>query len=404
MPAIPAPPIRRNLATALRREAKRYPVITLTGPRQSGKTTLCQQVFRSKRYLSFESLDNRARAEHDPRGLLAEYRDGAVFDEVQHVPHLLSYLQSDVDERPAPGRFVLTGSQQFGLSAAISQTLAGRTAVLELLPPSLDELWRFTKPPVGLWPTIFVGAYPRIHDQHIPPARWLADYVATYVQRDVRQVLAVGDLRTFTTFLRLAAGRTAQELNLSSLGADVGVSYNTIRSWISVLEASYLCFVIPAWHQSQRKRWVKTPKLHWFDSGLVCHLLGIENDRQLTTHPLRGAIFESWVASEIWKSHTSRGVVPRLVHFRETRGSEVDLGVVHGRAITLVEAKSGATVNAEYFASLRTIREDLASGGQFDDIAAAVVYGGNEAQRRSEAAVIPWSGIAGRDWTRSRHV
>ena len=180
------------------------------------------------------------------------------------------------------------------------------------------------------------------------------------------------------------------------------VPENTIRSWISVLEASYLCFVIPAWHQSQRKRWVKAPKLHWFDSGLVCHLLGIEYDRQLMTLPLRGAIFESWVASEIWKSHTSRGIVPHLVHFRETRGCEVDLGVVRGRAMTLVEVKSGATVNADYFASLRAIREELASGGQFDDIAAAVVYGGDETQRRGDAAVMPWSGIAGRDWTRSR--
>jgi hypothetical protein len=383
----------------LRREAKRYPVLTVTGPRQSGKTTLCRQVFRGKPYLSFETLDVRERARHDPRGLLAEFPRGAVFDEIQHVPELLSYLQSDVDDRPEPGRFVLTGSQHFGLSAAISQTLAGRTAVLHLLPPSLDEVRRFTTPPVGLWPTIFAGAYPRIHERHIPPARWLADYVATYVQRDVRQVLAVGDLRAFTTFLHIAAGRTGQEVNLSSLGADVGVSFNTIRSWISVLEASYLCFLLPAWHKSQRKRWVKAPKLHWFDSGLVCHLLGITDASQLETHPLRGAIFESWVAAEIWKAHAHRGIAPNLVHFRATRGNEADLGVVHGRAITLVEAKSGATVSQSYFTGLDAIREDLASGRQFDQITTTVVYGGAAAQRRSAATVIPWSAIADHDWT-----
>lgn len=393
--------IRRNLAAALRREARHYPVVTLTGPRQAGKTTLCRQVFRGKPYLSFESLDTRERAHQDPRGLLAEFPRGAVFDEVQHVPELLSYLQGEVDERPTPGRFVLTGSQQFALSATVSQTLAGRTAVLELLPPSHDEVQRFTKPPQGLWATLFAGSYPRIHDKHIAPTRWFADYIATYVQRDVRQVLAVSDLRTFTTFLRLVAGRTAQELNLSSLGADVGVSYNTIRAWISVLEASYLCVVVPAWHQSQRKRWVKAPKLHFLDSGLVCHLLGIEHASQLTTHPLRGAIFESWVVSEIWKAHTNRGLVPHLVHLRENRGSEVDIGIVRGRSLTLVEAKSGATVNADYFTSLRATREELATTGQFDDIAAAVVFGGDASQRRTDAAVVPWSAIAKRDWTRA---
>jgi len=391
--------IRRNLAAVLRREARNYPVITLTGPRQAGKTTLCRDVFRGKPYISFESLDQRDRARIDPRGLLAELPRGAIFDEVQHAPELLSYLQEEVDERPTPGRFILTGSQQLGVSNAVAQTLAGRTAMLELLPPSRDEVERFSKPPETLWSTLLAGGYPRIHDRHIAPARWLSDYIATYVQRDVRQILGVGDLRAFTTFLRLAAGRTAQEINLSSLGGDVGVSYNTIRAWISVLEASYLCVVIPAWHQNLRKRWVKTPKLHFLDSGLLCHLLGIVNESQLTAHPLRGAIFESWVTSEIWKSHTNRGVIPQLMHFRQTQGAEADIGVLNGRSLTLVEAKSGATVNTDYFESLRAVREDLLATRQFDVIASTVVYGGSAAQRRSDATVIPWSSIAKRDWT-----
>lgn len=392
--------VRRTLAAGLRAAARQYPVVTVTGPRQSGKTTLCRDVFRGKAYISFEALDNRDRARDDPRGLIAEYRGGAIFDEIQHAPGLLSYLQTEVDDDDSPGRFVLTGSQQFGLAAAISQTLAGRTAMLQLLPLGLDEVRRFASPPTELWPTIFAGGYPRIHDKQLPPEHWLADYVATYVERDVRQVLSVGDLRAFTTFLRLAAGRTAQELNYSSLGADTGKSYNTIKSWISVLEASYVCFVVPAWHRNQRKRWVKAPKLHWIDTGLVCHLLGITDAAQLTTHPLRGAIFESWVASEILKAHVHRRETPHLFHFREVRGSEVDLGIAHGRRMTLVEAKSGATVSDDYFAGLRAIAAELAHGKAVDEISSTVVFGGGTSQRRSDATVVPWSAVADRNWRR----
>jgi len=398
--ATEATPIRRNLATVLRRLARSYPVLTLTGPRQSGKTTLVRDVFRGKPYISFESPDNRERALKDPRGLLAELPRGAVLDEVQHVPDLLSYIQVEVDERPSPGQFILTGSENLSITGTVAQTLAGRTAVLHLLPPSLDEVRRFRHPPSGLWNTLLMGAYPRIHERRIPAPRWLDDYVATYVQRDVRHLLAVGDLRSFTSFLRLCAGRTAQELNLSSLGADVGVSHNTIRTWLSVLEASYLCFFAPAWHRNQRKRWVKAPKLHWFDSGLACHLLGIKDATQLASHPLRGAIFESWVAAEIWKAHAHRGVLPQLFHFRQTRGDEVDLGVVHGRAITLVETKSGATLHDDFFAPLRRLREDLAADGAYDDVSAVVVHGGDQAQRRSDASALPWTRIADHDWMR----
>jgi hypothetical protein len=399
VPTDPAPPVRRDLASVLRREARRYPIVTVTGPRQSGKTTLCRRVFRGKPYVGFERLDTRERARTDPRGLLAEHRSGAVFDEVQHVPDLLGYLQAEVDERPEPGRFVLTGSQHFGLSAAISQSLAGRTAMLHLLPPSLGELRRFGNPPQGLLATLVAGAYPRIHDRGIAPSRWLADYLATYVQRDVRQVLAVGDLNAFSAFLHVAAGRTAQEVNLSGIAADVGVSYNTVRSWISALEASYLVFLVPAWHRSARRRWVKAAKMHWFDSGLVCHLVGIEDEAHLAAHPLRGPIFESFVASEIWKAHAHRGVTPRLVHFRETRGAEVDLGVELGREVTLVECKSGATVHDSSFAGLRTVRADLAMTGAYDRIDAVVVYGGEESQRRSDAVAVPWGALPRRDWT-----
>ena len=221
--------IERNLSPILRNLLNQYPVVTVTGPRQSGKTTLCRAVLPDRPYVSLEPLDVRDYARSDPRGFLAEYPNGAVLDEVQNAPDLLGYLQVEVDARPEPGRFLLTGSQHFGLSAAVSQSLAGRVGVLHLLPLSIGEVRRFPSPPADLFTTLFTGAYPRIHDRGIPPERWLSDYVATYVQRDVRQVLNVGDLETFTTFLRLCAGRSGQELNLSSLGADAGVTHNTAR-------------------------------------------------------------------------------------------------------------------------------------------------------------------------------
>jgi predicted AAA+ superfamily ATPase len=391
--------VRRDLAAVLRRAARRYPVVTVTGPRQSGKTTLCRQVFPRKAYVSLEPLDVRERAIEDPRGLLAEHRAGAIFDEVQHAPGLLSYVQAEVDARPVAGRFVLTGSQHFALSEAVAQSLAGRTAVLQLLPLSLAEIRRFPKSPQDLLGTLLAGGYPRIFDQRIPPARWLEDYVATYVQRDVRQVLRVGDLSTFTSFLRQLAGRTGQEVNLSSLGADVGVSYTTMRSWISVLETSFLVFRVPAWVRNVRRRWVKAPKLHWYDSGLVCNLLGIRDVDQLRIHPLRGAIFESWVASEVAKAHTNRGVSPDLFHFRQVSGIEVDLGVRTGTAMALIEAKSGATASDTFLKGLRDILPDLAP--EVERTASFVVYGGERRERRTDATVVPWSEVAEIDWTRA---
>ena len=391
--------IERNLADSLREAAALYPVVTVTGPRQSGKTTLSRAVFPRKPYVSLEPLDVRGRAVNDPRGLLAQYRDGAIFDEVQHAPDLLGYLQEEVDQRPDPGRFVLTASHHLALSVAVAQSLAGRTAVLQLLPPSLDELRRFDAPPEGLFPTLLAGAYPRIHDRGVPPDRWLADYVATYVQRDVRQLLAIADLTTFTTFLRLAAGRTAQELNLSSLADDVGVAHNTIRSWISVLEAGYIVFRVPAWHRNRGKRLVKAPKLHWFDSGLVCHLLGIRDADQLRHHPLRGAIFESWVAAEITKAHLHRARPADLHHLRQSRGLEVDLLVQDGRTLRAVECKSGATVRADAFAPLRRAASLLRDSGDADTVETLLVHGGAADHTQDGVRVLPWSALAGLDWT-----
>jgi len=388
--------VRRDLQAVLVRVARKYPVVTLTGPRQSGKTTLCRRVFRDKPYVNLERLDDRAYAATDPRGFLADHPDGAVLDEVQHTPDLLSYLQAEVDETPRPGRWILTGSEHFGLANAIAQTLAGRTAVLHLLPLAHDELRRFSDPPKDLFATLVMGAHPRIHDQGLPSDRWLGDYVQTYLQRDVRNLRAVGDLEAFTLFMRLLAGRTAQELNLSAVGADAGITHNTARSWLSVLEASFLVFRVPAWARNIRKRLVKTPKIHWMDTGLVCHLLGIRSAAQLKPHPLRGPIFESWVASEVYKAHTNRGVSPRLSHLRETRGVEVDLLVDGGSELRGVECKSGATVASDALDGLG--RLDAALGTMQAVGRGVLVYGGEARQRRSTADVVPWHDLGRVNW------
>jgi predicted AAA+ superfamily ATPase len=382
--------IPRTLEKKLHELAGYYPAIVVTGPRQSGKTTLCKMAYPDKPYVSLEALDIRDFAGTDPRGFLAEYDGGAIIDEIQHVPGLLTYLQSDIDARPDPGRFILTGSQHFGLSQSISQSLAGRCGILVLLPPHLDELRAFPSTPADLIPLLWQGAYPRIYDRGIPAHQWLADYTTTYVQRDVRQVINVGDLQTFAGFLKLCAGRTAQEINLTRLGNDAGVSHNTARSWLSVMETSYIIHRLPAWHANVRKQVVKAPKLHFFDSGLVCYLLGIREPEQLRHHPLRGAIFESWVISEIYKARTHRGLQPSLFHYREARGPEINLLIEHGEDLEAIEIKSGATITNDFFKNLKSFADRMEDAGKKRPVGSHVVYGGDDSQQRSDAQVLSW--------------
>lgn len=390
--------IDRNIEPHLERAAAQYPVVTITGPRQSGKTTLTRAAFSEHEYVSLEAPDRAEFAREDPRGFLAQFSNGVILDEVQNVPSLLSYIQPLVDEDPEPGRFVLTGSQHFALTEALSQSLAGRTSVIYLLPLSYDELQRFDDSPESLWEVVWSGSYPRIFDRGLAPQDWYSNYVTTYVQRDVRQVLNVGDLTTFTTFLRLTAGRTAQERNLSSLGGDAGVSHNTARSWLSVLETSFLLFAIPAFRRNIRKRLVKAPKLHFLDTGLVCYLLGISEPDQLVQHPLRGAIFETWVASEIYKARVHAAREPRMSHLRQNRGIEVDCIVESNRGAILVEAKSGATVHNSFLRPLTELAEQLEERDEWPAVFRRLVYGGDQRQRRTHGEVIPWNQLHELEW------
>ena len=395
------PVIDRNLAGPLLNRTRHYPVVTVTGPRQSGKTTLCRAVFPNRPYVSLEGMDMRAYAREDPRGFLREYRDGAVIDEVQRAPDLTSYLQELVDEDPTPGRFVLTGSQHFGLTEAVSQSLAGRVGVLHLLPPGLDELARFGEPVPGLLEVLWTGAYPRIHDRRIPPDVWLRDYFATYVERDVRSLRNVTDLEAFSAFVRMAAGRTASEINLSALAGDIGVrSQHGSRLAVGARrELPDLSTARLSQEHSQTPD--QGPKLHFLDSGLVCHLLRIRSPEELRHHPLRGAIFESWVASEIFKAATHRGVQPWMHHYRAA-GTEVDLIVDTGSALILTEAKSGSTVTPRFFAGIRRLGSELASAGFA--IERRVVYGGDRRQSRGgDAEVVPsWNRLRDLTWSERR--
>jgi predicted AAA+ superfamily ATPase len=379
--------VGRNIAPTVLRAATHYPVVTITGPRQSGKTTLCRASFPQLPYVSLEPLDRRESARRDPRSFLAGLERGAVLDEIQHVPELLSYLQEVVDEDPTPGRWILTGSQHLALNAAVSQSLAGRTAVLQLLPLSLDEIRRFDLPAAGLWETLWRGGYPRPWDRGIPVDRWLGDYVSTYVERDVRQVLDVGDLSAFATFLRLCAGRTATELNLSDLGRDAGVSHNTARSWLSVLETGWILARLPSWHRNVAKQQIKAHKLVFLDSGLACWLLGVRDPGQLAVHPLRGAVFESWVASEILKWRFARGLPAALLHYRETRGVALDL-LVDGSPRIAVEAKSGATLAGDWLDHLV----------RWDDGRRVLVHGGEAQGHERDVELVPWHTVPSVDW------
>ncbi len=390
--------IDRVAAPYLAELARHYPVVTVTGPRQSGKTTLCRATFPGLPYVSLEPLDVRESALTDPRGFLARFPNGAVIDEVQRAPELPSYLQAEVDERPTPGRFILTGSQHMALTATVSQSLAGRTGVLELFPPSWGELKRFPTVPSELFEVLWTGSYPRIFDRQIPAHQWLGDYVATYVQRDVRQLLKVGDLRAFSNFLNLCAGSTAAEINLSRLGSDSGTAHNTAKAWLSVLEASYLVFRVPGWHPNFRKQVVKSAKLHFIDTGLVCYLLGIREPEQLRTHPLRGAVFETWVASEIVKQAAHRGERSALFHYRDANGLEVDLVAESPSGIHLTEAKSGATVASDFTAAVDRLARSIRPRVPGRSISARVVFGGATGESRGGTEVIPWHAIDQARW------
>lgn len=378
--------IPRSAQNTLLRLAKGFPILVVTGPRQSGKTTLTRHCFPEYSYVSLEDLDERAFASEDPRGFLARFETavGVILDEVQHVPNLLSYLQTQTDNRPEMGRIVLTGSQQFGLMQAVSQSLAGRAGLVQLLPLSLNELLN-QNTNIGLDQVLYNGLYPAIYQRDLSASDWYASYVSTYVERDVRTLLQVRDLATFVRFIKLCAARTGQILNIASLAADAGISQSAAKQWLSVLEASYVLFMLQPHHANYGKRLIKSPKLYFYDTGLAAYLLGIAGAQQMNTHSARPALFETLVISEAIKTQWHQGKTHNCYFWRDNAGLEVDLLIEHPTALQAIEIKSGQTIASDWFKGLHKWQKLAQSS-----LTPSLIYSGEESYQRSNVLCQSW--------------
>ncbi|UCD15126.1 MAG: ATP-binding protein [Candidatus Omnitrophota bacterium] len=376
--------ITREAQKTLTNLANKYSIIMLTGPRQSGKTTLCKQTFKEKPYVLLENFDQRDYAINDPRGFLSQFPNGAILDEVQKAPKLISYLQGIIDTSPKrKGLFILTGSQNLLLLNRVTQSLAGRTAILNLLPFSFNEISRFTKS-ISLEDSLFKGFFPRIYDEDLPPTEALSFYFKTYVERDIRDLLNIKDIIRFQNFVRLCAARVGQVLNLSSLGNETGISHQTARDWFSLLEASFIIFRLSPYYRNFNKRVTKSPKLYFYDIGLVSYLLEIKNKQHLKFHPLKGNLFENMIISELVKYRWNRAQEHNLYFFRDSNGNEVDVITQTAKGLTAIEIKSGQTIIPNFFKGLdyfERICKDTISGKY-------VVYGGKIEQKRSQGYVL----------------
>ncbi|MFC1584182.1 ATP-binding protein [Fibrobacterota bacterium] len=392
---------KRLLQTHLLKLSKRFPAVWITGPRQSGKTTLSKTTFKDFIYLSFEDLDNRNYAQNDPRGFLRQFPGTLILDEVQKCPDILPYLQTHMDKVGKNGQFILTGSHQFQLSRSISQSLAGRVAVVTLLPFSLSELFNLPQQAVHkaaekgskgipirhtIEKTLFKGMYPAVHDRGASPTDWYASYYATYIERDIKEMASIQSLRVFDTFVRLCAARSGCLMNYSEISNESGVSVPTIKAWVSMLEASGIITLIPPYFKNYSKRLIKAPKLYFLDSGLLCYLLRIKDFRQLITHPLKGAVFETLIVSEIIKSFQHNKTEPPLYYWRDHKGREIDLLIDLGPSQWPVEIKSAETVNSSFFKTINwwlALPENPAEYG-------TIIYGGKEDQDRKPINIRSW--------------
>ena len=382
--------LARDAEKTLIRLAKSFPVVAITGPRQAGKTTLAKAVFKDKPYVSLENPDEREFAQNDPKRFLARFPNGAVLDEVQRCPALLSWLQGVVDQRGVMGDFVLTGSAQFDLIEGITQTLAGRVGRVELLPLSSSELKAANQLPNSLSQMLIQGGYPALYDRKITPQDWFSNYVATYVERDVRQLISVRNLGQFQTFLKMCASRTGQLINLTSLGADCGISAVTAKQWLSVLETSYIVTLLRPHHSNFGKRLVKTPKIYFLDSGLAAWLMGIRSAETLETHAARGALFESWVVSELYKKRLNAGLPRDLFFWRDNTGNEVDLIVENEKGLQPIEIKSGSTYASDWSQGLKKW-QFLAQNSSLEP---TILYGGESNFEREGLKVWGWRDVA----------
>ena len=378
--------IPREIASIIVKLRKKFPVITLTGPRQSGKTTLLQSIYTDLPYVSLEDFDVRNTALNDPRGFLSNFPEGAVLDEIQRTPELFSYIQGIIDKNQKI-HFVLSGSQNFLLLENISQSLAGRAAVLKLLPFSISELQNEKLVPESYEQLIFKGMYPGIYDRDIEPEYFYPSYISTYIERDVRQIKNIENLNSFSNFLQLCAGRTGQVVNLNSLATDAGISPNTAKSWLSVLEASYIIYFLQPFYENFNKRIIKSPKLYFYDTGLVCSLLGISSASQVKTFHSKGALFENLIITDLIKSKLHKGINPRFYYWQNKTKQEIDLIIDRPDGPVAFEIKSGMTMNENYFTNLKYWQK--LTGEKAGNM--NVIYGGDTMLKTSNGNYISWN-------------
>lgn len=384
--------VHRNIEARVREMCRKFPIVSVTGPRQSGKTTLLREVFPEYRYISLENPDYQDFAQQDPRRFLDTFDHHVIFDEAQRVPHLFNYLQGKVDEDRIPGQYILSGSQNYLLMERISQSLAGRVALFKLFPFSFSELRRAGWMPETPEEAMYKGAYPRIYNESLSPGDFFPNYFETYLQRDVRQLTAVQDLMLFRNFVRLCAGRIGQPLNYQTLSSDAGISPPTAKAWIGVLEASHICFLLPPYFRNFSKRIAKAPKLYFADTGLASSLLGISAPQDLETHFARGQLFENMIVSEFFKQGYEQEWNPELYFWRESNGHEIDLLAERNGSFTIAEIKSAATINTSFFDNLLFFQKHAPAA---TPVHSKLIYGGREAQIRSAAAVSPWNILEG---------
>jgi predicted AAA+ superfamily ATPase len=376
--------ITRSIQKELSVCAKEYPAVTILGPRQSGKTTLSRMAFPDHAYCSLEEPDARRQAQNDPKGLLGSFSGGVILDEIQRVPELLSYLQGMIDENPEPGRFILTGSHQPQVHQAVSQSLAGRTAMLELLPFSMDEIEQYDRDADSPYDMIIKGFYPRLHDNQLRPSRFYGSYLSTYIERDIRALINLKDLTQFEEFLRLVAGRIGQLINYSSIAGDVGVSSTTIKHWVSVLKASYILFELPPYYTNIRKRVMKSSKLYFVDVGLAAWLLELKTAGQVQRDPLRGALYENLLIAEVVKRILNRGERTNLHFYRDAKGNEVDLLIPKAGQCVAIEIKSGQTFQPEFMSGIEHFKNAYQSERAVDAI---IWYNGQRQTKYKDADV-----------------
>jgi predicted AAA+ superfamily ATPase len=346
------PMVHRTLTQKIKNLATLFPVVGILGPRQSGKTTLVRELFSHLPYLNLEDVNQRYLAQNDPAAFLDKYTAGAVLDEIHHVPSLFSCIQTIVDAHQLPGQFILTGSQNFSLSASLSQTLAGRIALLTLLPFSIEELQAAERPVKEYEALIFQGGYPSLYKRPIHPTDWYPNYIKTYVERDIRQIKNITNLNRFQIFLKLCSGRIGQVLNLTSLANECSISHTTARQWISILETSYIVYLLSPYYKNFNKRLIKMPKLYFYDTGLACSLLGIDDKKQLETHHSRGPLFENLIVTELLKFRFNQGQQPNLYFWRDKTGHEIDCIYEHSDTLVPIEIKSSKSLSSDHFKNL----------------------------------------------------